>query len=45
MVRTGVIVLGIIIVALVIGMGTGVINLQSLTIGQPAGNGGTRPLA
>ncbi len=40
MVRTGVIVLGIIIVALVIGMGTGIINLQSLTIGQPAGNGG-----
>jgi len=40
MVRTGVVILGVIIVVLVIGMGTGVINLQSLTIGQPAGSGG-----
>jgi hypothetical protein len=40
MVRTGIIILGIIVVLVVIGMGTGVINLQSLTIGQPAGNGG-----
>ncbi len=36
MVRTGVIILGVIIVALVVGMGTGVINLQNL-IGQPLG--------
>jgi len=40
MVRTGVVILGVIIVALVVGMGTGVINLQSLNIGLPAGNGG-----
>ena len=40
MVRTGVIILAVIIVAIVVGMGTGVINLQNLTIGQPAGNGG-----
>jgi hypothetical protein len=40
MVRAGVVILGVIIVALVVGMGTGVINLQSLNIGQPAGNGG-----
>jgi hypothetical protein len=37
MVRTGVIILGVIIVALVVGMGTGVINLQNLNIGQPLG--------
>ena len=42
MVRAGVVILGVIIVALVVGMGTGVINLQSLTIGQPAGNGGVQ---
>ncbi len=40
MVRAGVVILGVIIVALVVGMGTGVINLQSLNIGQPAGSGG-----
>jgi len=39
MVRTGVVILGVIIVALVVGMGTGVINLQTLTIGQPLGSG------
>ncbi len=36
MVRTGVVILGVIIVALVVGMGTGVIDLQNL-IGQPLG--------
>jgi len=40
MVRAGVVILGVIIVALVVGMGTGVINLQSFNIGQPAGSGG-----
>ncbi len=40
MVSTGVIILGIIVVVVVLGLGTGVINLQSLNIGQPAGNGG-----
>jgi hypothetical protein len=39
MVRTGIIILGVIIVALVVGMGTGIINLQTLTIGQPLGSG------
>ena len=42
MVRAGVVILGVIIVALVVGMGTGVINLQNLNIGQPAGNGGVQ---
>jgi hypothetical protein len=36
MVRAGVVILGVIIVALVVGMGTGVINLQNL-IGQTTG--------
>jgi len=40
MVRTGVVILGVIIVVLVVGMGSGVINLQNLNIGQPAGSGG-----
>jgi len=40
MVRTGIIILGVIILVIVVGMGTGVINLQNLNIGQPAGNGG-----
>jgi len=42
MVRTGVVIIGVVIVALVIGMGTGVINIQNLNIGQPAGNGGVQ---
>jgi len=37
MVRAGVVILGVIIVALVVGMGTGVINLQNLNLGQSTG--------
>ncbi len=37
MVRTGVVIIGVIIVALVVGMGTGVINIQNLNFGQQNG--------
>ena len=37
MVKSSVVILGVIVVALVIGMGTGVINLQSLNFGQSTG--------
>lgn len=38
--NTPLIVLGIVVVAVLIGFGTGAISPQSLNIGQPAGNGG-----
>jgi len=38
--NTPLIVLGVVVVAVLIGFGTGAITPQSLNIGQPAGNGG-----
>jgi len=40
--NTPLIVLGIVVVAVLIGFGTGAISPQSLNIGQPAGNGGVQ---
>ncbi len=40
--NTPLIVLGVVVVAVLIGFGTGAISPQSLNIGQPAGNGGVQ---
>ena len=40
--NTPLIILGVVVVAVLIGFGTGAISPQSLNIGQPAGNGGVQ---